>query len=91
MRYGLGISIAANKVPGIRAAVCTNSYMARMSREHNDANILALGERVVGLDLALDIVDTWLKAEFQEEDMPPGLAKSVRLKKNTANRRDNNL
>lgn len=62
---GLGISIAANKVPGIRAAVCTNSYMARMSREHNDANILALGERVVGLDLALDIVDTWLKAEFQ--------------------------
>lgn len=62
---GLGISISANKVPGIRAAVCTNSYMARMSREHNDANILALGERVVGLDLALDIVDSWLKAEFQ--------------------------
>ncbi|GAE87287.1 ribose 5-phosphate isomerase B [Acetivibrio straminisolvens] len=62
---GVGISISANKVPGIRAAVCTNSYMARMSREHNDANILALGERVVGLDLALDIVDTWLKAEFQ--------------------------
>lgn len=62
---GLGISMSSNKVPGIRAAVCTNSFMARMSREHNDANILALGERVVGLDLALDIVDTWLKAEFQ--------------------------
>ena len=62
---GLGISISANKVPGIRAAVCTNSYMARMSREHNDANVLALGERVVGLDLAIDIVDAWLKAEFQ--------------------------
>lgn len=62
---GLGISMSANKVPGIRAAACTNSFMARMSREHNDANILALGERVVGLDLALDIVDTWLKAEFQ--------------------------
>lgn len=62
---GLGISIAANKVPGIRAALCTDSFMARMSREHNDANILALGGRVVGVELALDIVDTWMKAEFQ--------------------------
>ncbi len=62
---GLGISIAANKVRGIRAAVCTDSYMARMSREHNNANILALGGRVVGVDLALDIVHTWLKSEFK--------------------------
>ena len=62
---GIGISISANKVPGIRAALCTNSFMAKMSREHNNSNILALGERVVGLDLALDIVDTWLKAEFE--------------------------
>ncbi|MCR4437107.1 MAG: ribose 5-phosphate isomerase B [Clostridiales bacterium] len=61
---GLGISIAANKVPGIRAALCTDSYMARMSREHNDANILALGGRVIGVGLALDIVDAWLKTEF---------------------------
>lgn len=61
---GLGISMAANKVPGIRAALCTDSYMARMSREHNDANILALGARVIGVGLALDIVDTWLKSEF---------------------------
>lgn len=61
---GIGISMSANKVPGIRAALCTDSYMARMSREHNDANILALGDRVVGLGLALDIVDTWLEAEF---------------------------
>ncbi|WP_010246365.1 ribose 5-phosphate isomerase B [Acetivibrio cellulolyticus] len=61
---GIGISMAANKVPGIRAALCTNSFMARMSREHNNANILALGERIIGLDLAIDIVDTWLKAEF---------------------------
>ncbi len=61
---GLGISIAANKVPGIRAALCTDSYMAKMSREHNDANILALGARVIGLGLALDIVETWLKTEF---------------------------
>jgi len=61
---GLGISIAANKVPGIRAALCTDSYMAKMSREHNDANILALGGRVVGIGLALDIVETWLNTEF---------------------------
>ena len=62
---GIGISIAANKVPGIRAAVCNDTYSARMSREHNDANILSLGARVVGLGLALDIVDVWLKSEFQ--------------------------
>lgn len=61
---GIGISIAANKVHGIRAALCTDSYMARMSREHNDANILALGGRVIGLGLALDIVETWLNTEF---------------------------
>lgn len=62
---GLGISMAANKVPGIRAAVCTDTYMAKMSREHNDANILSLGERVVGAGLALEIVQAWLDAEFQ--------------------------
>lgn len=62
---GIGISISANKVPGIRAALCTDSFMAKMSREHNDANILALGARVVGSGLALDIVDTWLEASFQ--------------------------
>ncbi|OGO81122.1 MAG: ribose 5-phosphate isomerase B [Clostridiales bacterium GWC2_40_7] len=61
---GLGISITANKVPGIRAALCTDSYMARMSREHNDANVLALGGRVVGPGLALDIVETWLNTPF---------------------------
>ncbi|NJD03165.1 MAG: ribose 5-phosphate isomerase B [Ruminiclostridium sp.] len=61
---GIGISIAANKVPGIRAALCTDSYMAKMSREHNNANILALGGRVIGLGLALDIVETWLNASF---------------------------
>lgn len=61
---GIGISISANKVPGIRAALCTDSYMARMSREHNDANILALGARVVGTGLAIEIVDVWIKTEF---------------------------
>lgn len=61
---GLGISMAANKVPGIRAALCTDCYMAKMSREHNNANILALGGRVVGTGLALQIVETWLNSEF---------------------------
>lgn len=61
---GVGISIAANKVKGIRAALCHDVFSAKMSREHNDANILALGERVVGPGLALMIVDTWLTAEF---------------------------
>jgi len=62
---GIGISISANKVPGIRAAVCSETFSARMARMHNDANILALGERVVGPGLALEIVDAFLKEEFQ--------------------------
>lgn len=61
---GLGISMAANKVPGIRAAVCTETYSARMAREHNNANVLALGGRVTGVGLALDIVDIFLKTDF---------------------------
>ncbi|WP_061994089.1 ribose 5-phosphate isomerase B [Clostridium sp. ATCC 25772] len=62
---GIGISITANKVPGIRAALCSDTFSAHATREHNNANILALGERVVGKGLALDIVDTFLNAEFQ--------------------------
>lgn len=62
---GIGISISANKVAGIRAALCTDGYMARMAKEHNNANVLALGARVIGTGLAIDIVDTWLDAEFQ--------------------------
>ena len=61
---GLGISIAANKIKGVRAAVCGDVYSAKMSREHNNANILALGERVTGVGLAEMIVDAWLAAEF---------------------------
>lgn len=61
---GLGISMAANKIPGIRAAVCSETFSARMAREHNNANILALGARVIGVGLALDIVDVFLKTEF---------------------------
>lgn len=62
---GIGISIAANKVKGIRCALCGDTYSARMSREHNDANVLALGARVLGVDLALEIVGAWLSSEFE--------------------------
>ncbi|WPC42083.1 ribose 5-phosphate isomerase B [Clostridium sp. JS66] len=62
---GIGISIAANKVHGIRAAVCGDTFSAHACREHNDANILALGQRVVGLGLALDIVDIFLDTKFE--------------------------
>ena len=62
---GLGISMAANKVKGIRAAVCTDCFMAEMARKHNNANMLALGARVVGGGLALKIVETFLDTEFE--------------------------
>lgn len=61
---GIGVAIAANKVPGIRAALCGDTFSAHSSREHNDANILTLGERVTGPGLALDIVKVWLSSEF---------------------------
>ena len=62
---GLGISMAANKVEGIRCALCGDTFSARMSREHNDANMLALGGRVTGVGLALDIVDAFVDGEFE--------------------------
>jgi ribose 5-phosphate isomerase B len=61
---GIGIGIAANKVPGVRAALCNDTFSARASKEHNNANILTFGERVIGPGLALDIVDTWLNSKF---------------------------
>ena len=61
---GIGIAIAANKIPGIRAAVCHDVYTAGLSREHNDANILALGARVIGSGLALAIVEVFLNTDF---------------------------
>ncbi len=61
---GIGISISANKIRGVRAALCTDCFMAEMARRHNDANILALGARVVGSGLALKIVDTFLDTGF---------------------------
>ena len=65
---GIGISIAANKIKGIRAALCTDCFMAEATRLHNDANVLALGGRVVGPGLALKIVDTFLDTPFSNEE-----------------------
>ncbi len=62
---GIGASIAANKVKGIRAALCFNGYMAEMTKRHNDANVLVLGARIIGLDIAMEIVKRWLEASFE--------------------------
>ena len=62
---GIGISIACNKVKGIRCALCSDTYSARMSVQHNNANIIALGGRVIGKDLAIEILSTWLDAQFE--------------------------
>jgi len=61
---GIGMSIAANKFKGIRASHCTDTFSARMTREHNNSNVLCLGERITGQDLALDIVRIWLETPF---------------------------
>lgn len=62
---GIGISISANKIPGVRAALCSDTFSAHATREHNNANILAMGERIVGIGLALDIVDAFLGSTFE--------------------------
>jgi ribose 5-phosphate isomerase B len=62
---GIGMSIVANKFPGVRAALCNEIFSARMSRMHNDANILVLGGRIVGRDLAREIVRTWMATDFE--------------------------
>ncbi|HPA70976.1 MAG TPA: ribose 5-phosphate isomerase B [Spirochaetota bacterium] len=62
---GIGASIVANKFDGIRAALCTNCFMAEMSKRHNNANVLVIGARVVGDDLAVRIVESWLGAEYE--------------------------
>ncbi len=64
---GLGMSIAANRIPGIRAALCTNEYLARMTRAHNNANVLCLGSRVLGDELAKSIVNVFLASGFEGE------------------------
>lgn len=62
---GIGISLAANKIPGIRCAVVSDVFSAKMSKAHNDANMLSLGERVLGKGLALEIVEAWINTEFE--------------------------
>ena len=64
---GIGMSITANKVKGIRAVVCSDTTSAKLSRQHNDANILCFGERIIGEYLAKDICKIWLETEFQAE------------------------
>jgi len=61
---GIGMSIAANKVPGVRAAVCHDSFSAQRSRKSNDAQIMCLGERIIGVELAKNLLDIWLDSEF---------------------------
>ncbi len=62
---GIGISIAANRNPAVRAALCQNSLMARLSRQHNDANVLVLGARLIGIETAKDCLDAFLKTDFE--------------------------
>ena len=79
---GIGISIAANKVKGIRCALCTNEYMAKMSRMHNDANMLAMGNRVIGQGVAFDIVDVWLSTPFEGGRHENRVKKLMEIEKN---------
>lgn len=62
---GIGASIAANRFPGVRAALCHDEFTAEMSRRHNNANVLVLGGRILGTDLALRIVQKWIETEFE--------------------------
>lgn len=78
---GIGIGIAANKVPGIRAALCSDTFSAHSTREHNNANILTLGARVIGIGLALDIVDAFINAKFQGERHQKRIDKITEIEK----------
>ena len=62
---GIGISIACNKVPGVRAALCTSVEMAEMCRRHNNANVVCMGARMISQELAFDIIDTWMTTDFE--------------------------
>lgn len=72
---GIGMSIVANKVPGIRAAQCHDTYSAQRARKSNDAQIITLGARVIGPELAKNIVETWLSSEFEGGNSAPKVAK----------------
>ena len=76
---GIGMSIVANRFKGVRASLCTSTYLARMTREHNDSNLLCLGGKVTGVLEALDILQTWLSAAYQggRHDISLGLIKDI--------------
>lgn len=76
---GIGMSIAANKVPGIRCALVHDVFSAKATREHNDTNVLALGERVIGPGLACEIVKEWLVTEFSEEERHVNRVNKIKL------------
>jgi len=77
---GIGMSIVANRFPKVRAALCHDNFTARMSRLHNDANVLVMGERVIGRGVALDIVKAWLETEFEGSRHARRLQKIEQLK-----------
>ena len=76
---GIGMAMAANKAPGVRAAACVDAYTAQMAREHNDANVLALGARIVGPEDAIEIVRVWLETAFAGDRHARRLAKLAAL------------
>jgi len=82
---GIGMAMAANKVRGIRAAACTDAYSARLSREHNDANVLALGARITARDSAIEILEAWLGAEFAGGRHARRVAKLAAIERDSAN------
>jgi len=79
---GIGMSIVANKFPGVRAALCHDSYTARMSRLHNDANVLVLGGRVTGVEVAMEMLKQWLATPFEGGRHQRRLDKISALEKN---------
>ena len=81
---GIGMSIVANRFPQVRAALCHDNFTARMSRLHNDANVLVMGERVIGRGVALDIVKAWLETEFEGSRHQRRLDKIRDIEKNIA-------
>jgi len=82
---GIGMSIVANKFPGVRASLCNDLFTAKMSRMHNDANILVIGGRVVGKDLAKEIVRTWVSTRFEGDRHQRRLDKISRIEERLKN------
>jgi ribose 5-phosphate isomerase B len=78
---GIGISLAANKVPGIRCAVVSDTFSAKMSKAHNNANMISIGERVVGKGLALEIIDSWINTEFEGDRHQRRVSKITEIEK----------